>query len=121
MGVLVFGLSCVFTGRWLFAVVRPFSARFLLLLTLPFAIWIAWLALFYLISLLLKLLRKTGACSQISNHDFQHAIITCLITLIAVILLRDASDWMRSLGAFWLALVMLNLISAVALRFLDEG
>ena len=39
-----------------------------------------------------------------------------LTTLFALLLVRDETGWMRSLGIFWLGLVSLNLISILILQ-----
>ena len=51
---------------------------------------------------------------------FQLFVIMSLTTLLALLLVRDESGWMRSLGIFWLGLLLLNLISILLLRFLHE-
>ncbi len=119
-GLLVFGLSCVFVGRLISPLVRPIFWQLLVLLALPFAIWIGWLLLYYVASLLIALLRKLGLYSGGTNHSFQHVFIICLITILAALLARDETGWMQSLGIFWLALVGFNLVSIVGLRILDE-
>jgi len=67
------------------------------------------------------LFRKMGLCRTVTNHAFQHVVIISLISLLAALLVRDESGWMRLLGAFWIALGALNLLSLVALKILDEG
>jgi len=119
-GILVFGLSCVFAGRAVPLLVRP-GWQLLTWLALPFVMWVAWLLLFYVDSLIVALFRKMGLCRTVTNHAFQHVVIISLISLLAALLVRDESGWMRLLGAFWIALVALNLLSLVALKILDEG
>ena len=46
-GILVFGISCVFVAHALLPIVRPAFAQLLVLLLLPFAIWVAFLLLYY--------------------------------------------------------------------------
>ena len=66
------------------------------------------------------LLRRFGLYSAMTNNLFQHFVIMSLTTLLALLLVRDESGWMRSLGIFWLGLLFLNLISILFLRFLHE-
>lgn len=120
-GIVVFGISCVFAAREILPFVRPFLLRLALLLLLPFAIWIAWLLLYYVNALFIGLCRKLGQYSAVTNVPFQHAIIMSLITLLATRLVYEETGWMQSLGIFWLALVALNLFSIACLTILDEG
>jgi len=120
MGILVFGVSCVFVAHTLLPVVRPAFAQLLVLLLLPFAVWVAFLLLYYVNSLMTALLRRFGLYSAMTNNLFQHHVIMSLTTLLALLLVRDESGWMRSLGIFWLGLLFLNLISILFLKFLHE-
>jgi hypothetical protein len=121
LGILVFGISCVFVAHALLPIVRPKFVQLLALLLLPFAIWVAFLLLYYVNSLMTALLRRLGLYSSRTNIPFQHFVIMTLVTLLAARLLRDESVWMRSLGIFWLGLLGLNLLSIVLLKVLWEG
>lgn len=121
LGILVFGISCVFVAHTLLSVVRPAFARFLLLPLLPFAIWAAFLLLYYVNSLLTAFLRRIGLYSAETNNPFQHFVIMSLTTLLALLLVWEESAWMKSLGLLWLGLLFLNLISILLLRFLHES
>jgi len=57
-------------------------------LALPFVMWVAWLLLFYVDSLILALFRKLGLCRTVTNHAFQHVVIISLISLLAALLVR---------------------------------
>jgi len=83
----------------------------LFLVLLPFAIWLAYLVLYYLNYLAVAALRRLRLYSARSNNPFQHVIIMSLTTLIALHFLGDECAWMKSLGVFWLALVGLNFLS----------
>ena len=119
-GTLVFGISCIFAARFVLSLVRPVALQALALLFLPFGIWIAFLLLVYVDSLLVALLRRLGLYSAVTNNPFQHFFIISLTTLLAALLVRDETGWMRSLGSCWIALVALNLLSILLLKFLDE-
>ena len=80
----------------------------------------AFLLLYYVNSVMTALLRRFGLYSAMTNNLFQHFVIMSLTTLLALLLVRDESGWMRSLGIFWLGLLLLNLISILLLRFLHE-
>jgi hypothetical protein len=120
-GIFVFALSAVFAGRLILPLVRPAFLQLLALLVLPFLIWVAWLLLFYVNSLVIALFRKLGLYSAATNNPFQHVVIVALSTLLAALLVRDASGWIRLLGTAWIALVGLNLLSIVILKILHEA
>jgi hypothetical protein len=120
LGILVFGMSCVFVARELLPFVRPTSLRVLVLFLLPFAIWVAFLILYYLNFLVVAGLRRLGLYSAITNNPFQHFVIMALTSGIALRFLSDESGWMKSLGTFWLGMVGLNLLSVFLLRILPK-
>ncbi len=119
LGLLVFGISCVFVAR-LLPVVRPVALQGIVLFLLPFAIWIGFLILYYLNSLVVALLRRLRLYRASTNNPVQHFVIMSLTTGIAVYFLRDECTWVKSLGVFWLALLGANLFSIVVLRVLGE-
>ena len=121
LGLLVFGLHCVFAARAILPFVRTTALQALALLFLPFAIWIAFLFLYYMNSLVLALLRRAGLFAIVPNNQFQHVVISTLTTLIALAFLREESSWIRSLGVLWLALLAFNLFAIVLEKFLDES
>lgn len=116
LGWLVFGIGCVFLGRALCTVVRPWPGRALCLLLTPIAIWLACLLIFFVNWLLAKLLRRLGLYSGRTNKPVQSFVIIALVTLLAALLVRDETGWLRSLGIFWLGLVGLNLGAEVIER-----
>ena len=119
VGLLVFGIVCVFCGRVALMFVRAPLARTLLLLILPVVVWILFLLLYYLVSLLIRLLRKLRLYSG-ANDRFQHYVITLLTTLMALQFLRDPNGWMGALGTVWLFLLGANLFCILFERLLDE-
>lgn len=121
LGILVFGISCAFAARRVLPFVRPPAMRVLVLLFLPFAIWVAYLLLYFVNAQVVAPLRKLGLYSAPTNNPFQHIVIMSLITLLAVLLLQDESDWLKSLGIFWLLLLSLNLFSMLILKLRHES
>ena len=109
LGWLVFGIGCVFLVRCLFGVVESWLGRVLCLLLAPIAVWLACLLTYFVNWLLAKVLRRLELYSGPTNRSLQSFIIIALVTLLAALLVRDETGWMRSLGIFWLALVGLNL------------
>jgi hypothetical protein len=78
------------------------------------------LLLFYLNSLLARLLRRLGLYAVATNNPLQHFVVISLMTLLALWLAREPNEWLRSLGIFWLGLVGLNLLALAVLKFLHE-
>ena len=121
LGLLVYGICWTFLGRLLLPGVRSILGQLLILLALPFAIWAGFLLLYYLNSLLITPFRRLGLYSAVTNNLFQHVVIMSLITGLALVLLRDESLWVKSLGAFWLVLLGANLVATIILRLVERG
>ena len=109
-------------GTAIHVVVFVFVARLLLaglpswqqaLLILPFVVflWILWLILFYVNSLLIRVLRMLGLFHRRSDARAQGFVI-CLITTLCAVLLVIADSWMQVIGIFWIVLVSANLLAA---------
>ena len=121
LGILVFGMSCVLVARLLFPFVRPVVLQGFFLCLLPFAVWVAFLLLYYLNFLVISVLRRLGFYSAITNNPFQHTVIMSLITGIACSFLRDECDWVKSLGVFWLGLLSFNLLAILVEKLRHES
>lgn len=121
VGLLVFGIACVCAARSLLPFVRPMALQLLFVLLLPFAVWIAFLLLYFVNWLIVAFLRRLDLYSGRTNNSFQHFVIISLITFLALRLAQDESGWMKSLGVFWLALVGLNLLALLVLKVRHEG
>lgn len=120
LGILVFGMSCVFVARLFLPFVRPALLQVLVLFLLPFAIWVAFLILYYLNFLTIGVLRRLGLYAALTNNPLQHAVIMALITGIALHFLHDECTWVKSLGIFWLGLLFLNLLSILIEKLRHE-
>ena len=120
LGLLVFGISCVFAANLFLPFVRPLLWRWLALLILPFVIWVAFLVLYYVNALIIAALRRCGLYRQ-PNNRFQHFVIMSLTTFFAVLFLREENHWLYSLGVFWLTLLGLNLVAIVILNLRHES
>jgi hypothetical protein len=120
LGILVFGISCVFVARLFLPFVRPVALQGLVVFLLPFLMWVAFLLLYYVNSLTIAALRRLGRYSAITNNPFQHVVIMSLTTVIAFRFLRAECDWVKSLGVFWLGLLSLNLLSIFIEKLLHE-
>ena len=119
-GILVFGMSCVFAGRLLFPFVRPGLLQGLFLLLVPFAVWIAYLPLYFVNARVAALLRRLGLYTAPTNNSLQHFAFMALTSGIALFFLRDECAWIKSLGGFWLGLLACNLLALLILKFQHE-
>jgi hypothetical protein len=119
-GILVFGISCVFAARLILPFVRPGIWQALFLFFLPPAMWVAYLLLYFINARIVALLRRLGFYSAPTNNPFQHFVIMSLTTMLALLFLQDASTWLKSLGALWLALLFCNLLAIVILKLRHE-
>ncbi len=119
-GILVFGMSCVFAARLLLPFVRPGLLQGLVLLLVPFAVWLAFLPLYFVNARVAALLRRLGLYSAPTNNSLQHFAFMALTSGIALLFLRDECDWIKSLGVFWLGLLFCNLLAIVILKFRHE-
>ncbi|MDQ3199606.1 MAG: hypothetical protein M3Q46_10580 [Verrucomicrobiota bacterium] len=119
-GILVFAIPCVFAARLFLPLVRHLALQLLFVVLLPFAVWIAFLLVYFINARIAALLRRLGLFSAPTNNPLQHVVIISMVTLLAALLLRDPSDWINSLGALWLGLIGLNLLSLLCLKFRHE-
>lgn len=94
--------------------------RGLLLIALVFWIWLFWLLLLYLNSVIIKLLRLCGLFQTIPTRRAQSILWGISTTAMAGVLLKSSPS-LRELGAIWLLAVVMNLSSAVILAFSDAA
>jgi hypothetical protein len=92
----------------------------LLLVALAFWIWIFWLLLLYLNSVIIKLLRTCGLFCTLPIRRLQSILWGILTTAMACVLLKS-NPALRELGAIWLVAVAMNLVAALILTFSDAA
>jgi hypothetical protein len=88
----------------------------LLLTALAFWVWLFWLLLLYINSVIIKFLRVCGLFESIPTRRAQSILWAIATTAMACGLLRS-TGWVRELGAIWLVAVAMNLASAAVLAF----
>jgi hypothetical protein len=118
VGVLVYLISYVFAARLVLLYLSPWalaSALFGLL----FAIWIFWLIILYLNSLIVKLCRRWDLFTDLSGNRIQSVLIAILTSIFAAELMASGL-WLRWLGALWIGAVALNLAAAFLLAILYD-
>jgi hypothetical protein len=92
----------------------------LLLIALAFWIWLFWLLLLYINSVIIKVLHMCGLFRTIPTRRAQSILWGILTTAMACALLKSSPS-LRELGAIWLVAVVMNLASAVVLAFSDAA
>jgi hypothetical protein len=115
VGAGIYGVSYLyFTGYlspvsswWLFG---------LLLVALAFGVWLFWLLMFYLNSLILKLLHRLGLFRTIPMRRGQSVLLVTVATTMAAALLQRG-PFVSEIGAIWLTATAMNLVAAVILAF----
>jgi hypothetical protein len=91
----------------------------LLLIALAFWVWLFWLLLLYLNSVIIKFLHLCGLSRAIPTRRAQSILWGISTTAMACALLKG-SPWVHEVGAFWLVAVAMNLVAAaVLLAFTD--
>src|ERR1700741_5295001 len=83
-------------------------------LALAFAVWIFWLVVLYLNSVLIEGFRIFGLFQTTSNRRVQDFLVGILLSLFAIELWIGES-WTRWLGLLWLTFVSLNILAALLL------
>lgn len=86
----------------------------LLLVALAFWVWLFWLLLLYLNSVIIKALRLGGIFRAVPTRHAQSILWGLWTTAMACVLLKG-NPWVHEVGAIWLVAVAMNLASAIIL------
>jgi len=92
----------------------------LFLVALTFWIWLFWLLLLYLNSVIIKTLQVCGLFRTIPTRRVQSILWGISTTAMAYTLLKSGPA-PHELGAIWLVAVAMNLVSAMVLAFSDAA
>jgi len=92
----------------------------LLLILLAFWVWLFWLLLFYINSVIIKLLRRCGLFPAIPTRRAQSILWGVVTTAMACALLTSDA-WVHELGAIWLVAVAMNLAAAILLALRSDS
>jgi len=90
----------------------------LLLVALAFWVWLFWLLVLHLNSMIIRMLHLCGLFRAIPTRRLQSILWIILTTAMAWTLLKS-SPAPREAGAIWLVAVAMNLAAAVVLAFSD--
>jgi hypothetical protein len=120
VGLMMYLIHYLFFAKlFLPSNLRPWLA-ILLLLVLAFWIWLFWLLLLYINSVIVKVLQGCGVLRTIPTRRVQSILWGIFTTAMAFVLLKGSPS-LRELGAIWLVVVAMNLTSAVVLAFSDAA
>jgi hypothetical protein len=114
-GLAVYLITFLFFARFVPADLKIWQTT-LLLVALVFFVWLFWLVVLYLNSLIIKVLRACGIFREIPARRAQSILAGISTTAMAWSLLQPSS-WVREIAAVWLCAVGLNLAAAIVLAF----
>jgi hypothetical protein len=118
VGNAIFLITYLFAASLLWPKLRPWELVIVLPLLLP-TIWIAWLILLYLYSLVVKWCWALGLCTDLSRNRVQSVLMGITTTILAAQLVV-ADSWLRWIGLIWIVAVGLNLGAALILALFHE-
>ena len=114
-GVAMYLIGFLFFAQFVPTDYNPWLTA-LWLLVLAFLVWLFWLLVLYLNSLIIKLLRPAGFFRSIPTRRAQSILLGFWATTMAFDLIQRGS-WMGEIAAIWLVAVALNLAAAIILAF----
>jgi hypothetical protein len=120
VGLMIYSIHYLFFAT-LFAPfhLEPLMST-LLLVALAFWIWLFWLLLLFLNSVIIKLLNLCGLFRTLPIRRAQSILWGITTTAMACVLL-ERNPALRELGAIWLVAVAMNLVAALILTFSDAA
>jgi hypothetical protein len=119
LGAVVYLISYLFVANLLFPRVNWWQGIIVFPL-LFFGIWIGWLVVLYLNSLIARGCEKIGLCTDLPRRRVQSVLMGILTTVFAAQLLTGG-PCLRMIGALWIAAVTLNLAAALTLALFQDG
>lgn len=117
--LLFYLISYVFFAAQFIPAGLPRWQTALLLVAVAFFVWLFWLLLLNINSLIIKVLRLCGLLRTIPIRRAQSILLGMATTAMACALL-PRGPWMRGVGLFWLLVVAANLASAFVLALSNE-
>jgi hypothetical protein len=111
----IYAISCLYFAGFIPA---AFSwwLRALFFAALPFLVWLFWLAVFYVNSLIIKMLHGCGLFRSLPMRRGQSVLLATAATAMAFALVQRGSA-AGEIGAIWLTATALNLLAAAILAF----
>ena len=117
-GIAIYLISYLFFGQFVPDEVRIWQ-RILLFVILAFFVWLFWLVVLYLNSLIIHSLRFCGLLQALPDRRAQSVLLGTSVSAMALSLLQGGS-WPAEIGAIWLICVVMNLTAAAILAFRDD-
>ena len=118
VGLMVYAIHYLFFETLFFPSHLPRWLTAVLFVALAFWVWLFWLLLLYLNSVIIKFLHLCGLFRALPTRRTQSILLGISTTAMACALLKG-TPWMHEVGAFWLVAVAMNLAAAVVLVFSD--
>ena len=117
-GLAIFAISYLYFAIF---ISNTFSwwLRGLMFVALAFLVWLFWLVVLYVNSLILKLLHSFGLFGSLPMRRGQSILIATATTAMAVALVQRGS-FAGELGAIWLTATAMNLVAAAILAFSND-
>jgi hypothetical protein len=120
IGLLIYSIHYLFFATLIIqSNLEPWQ-RAVFLVALVFWIWLFWLLVLYVNSVIIKALRACGLFRTIPTRRAQSILWGVYTTAMACVLLRSGPS-PRELGAIWLVAVAMNLAAAVVLAFCNAA
>jgi hypothetical protein len=120
VGLTIYSIHYLFFAtRFIPSNLEPWLTA-LLFVALAFWIWLFWLLLIYINSVITKVLHVCGLFRAIPTRRVQSILWGISTTAMACALLKSSPS-LRELGALWLVAVAMNLASALVLAFRDAA
>jgi hypothetical protein len=116
IGLMIYSIHYVFFAALLIPSHLELWMTALLLVALAFWIWLFWLLLLYINSVIIKFFRMCGVFYTLPIRRAQSILWGISTTAMACVLL-ERSPALREVGAIWLVAVAMNLIAALVLSF----
>jgi hypothetical protein len=114
-GVGSYAVSYLYFAGYL-SWVGNWCLRGLLLIVLAFLVWLFWLLVLYLNSLILKLLHGVGLFRTLPMRRGQSVLLNITAAAMAVALVQRG-PFVSEIGAIWLTATAMNLAAAAILAF----
>jgi hypothetical protein len=111
----IYVVSYLYFVEYLFPV-ASWLLRGLLLIVLAFLVWLFWLLVFYLNSLILMLLHRVGLFRALPVRRGQSVLLVIIATAMSAALIQRGS-FVSEIGAIWLTATAMNLAAAAILAF----
>jgi len=114
-GIGIYAVSYLFFAGC-FSEVSNWFLHGLLLIVLAFLVWLFWLVVLYLNSLILKLLHGIGLFHTLPMRRGQSVLVNITALAMALTLIQRG-PFVSEIGAIWLTATAMNLAAAAILAF----